>query len=192
MLDDFLKEKPPQLDLSESATNAERDEMPQPTLTPASTGSRAYVGNWRQEAETFRQGVGREDNNMMLTQQLGFELAQLKALYVVIASDTHYRPNPGWRDMLIQQLKQQLKWRWELAPSQTVLEQTSDVQGAANQRLELTMLKMLEEGNDVNMVDCVRGLPPALSPDGAWPDPEDVAEVSLFRRYESSTTDGTP
>jgi hypothetical protein len=136
MLDDFVKEKPPQLDLSENATNAERDEMPQSTPTAALTGSRAYAGNWRQEAEIFRQGMGMRNNTMMRQQQLGFEFAQLKAQYVVMASETPSRPKPTWRDLLIEHLKWQLKYH----PSQRILEQTSDVQGAANQRpFELIM-----------------------------------------------------
>ena len=176
MLDDFLKEKPPQLDLSESATNAERDEMPQSTLTPASTGPEAYAGNWRQEAEIFRQGIGMRNNNMMRQHHLEYVLGLLKAQYVNAAAS---KPGaPSWSDSLIGDLKEHLQ-----RESQRVLEQTSDGKTDIPQNvdLEFIMLYMLERGVDVEMVDLVgRRLPlPVPLPDHGQTDLEDVAEVSL-------------
>ena len=175
MLDEFLKEKPPQVDLLENATTAEWENMPCFTVTLPSTGFRTYAGNWREEAETFRCFVGRQDNARMLRRQVGYEVAELTDL-LPFKQDT-----PGWREGLIDFLKQR-------GEGYRMDDHSSGLKDALSRsRAEFVMaamLEMLEDGEGVPTFEFVRGISPVLSPDIGRPATHNLAGVSLLANVE--------
>jgi hypothetical protein len=172
ILDEFLRPKPPQLDLLEHATIEERDDRPRFTQTLPSTGSRAYAGNWQKEAETFRQGIGRQDNKNLLRRQLGFEVAGLQEMVFQQLPD---KPALNWHESMIECLKQR-------GEAIRMREHASSVQDALTRnRAEFvmaSMLKMLKDGQDMPIFDFARGVPPILSPDIGSLTTSDVTWVS--------------